>query len=78
VNGYGGVDSQTVAFKATPGERVTVGNGAGGIDYDRLAAALTRVQLVVSVDDVQAGLLRLKRGNGPTGMLQPSVRLAED
>lgn len=30
VGGAGGPDSQLVAFKATPGEQVTVGNGGGG------------------------------------------------
>ncbi len=32
VGGAGGTDSQTVAFRATPGERVSVGGGGGGVN----------------------------------------------
>lgn len=50
VGGSGGTDSQRVAFRATPGERVTVGSGTGGIDYDRLAAAIVNALQGVNVN----------------------------
>lgn len=33
VGGYGGIDSQVVAFRATPGEPVSVGGGHGGMVF---------------------------------------------
>jgi len=42
--------------------------GGGGIDYDRLAQAMARVNLSVSVDDVHGGLLRKQRRNTSLGL----------
>lgn len=73
VGGAGGVDSQLVAFRATPGENVTVGNGGAGVIVnligappnttvrDRGMAGRSRVVDVMFVDalgrNVQSGAL---------------------
>lgn len=51
------------------GIRGMLGGGAGGIDYDRLAQAMARVQLSVSVDDVHGGLLRKQARNAGLGLV---------
>lgn len=69
VGGSGGVDSRVVAFRASPGERVTVsppGGGGGGLDYGRLAAALAHQPVVIQMDGREVG--RLVR----TGLLRDS------
>lgn len=49
VGGAGGTDSQMVKFRATPGEKVTVGRGGDSIDYDKLASAIVRAFLAAGV-----------------------------
>ena len=60
VGGSGGPDSQLVAFKATPGEQVTVGNGGG-----------TSINFTIQANDA-AGFdsLLLKRRGMITAMIQ--------
>jgi len=52
VGGAGGVDSQLIMARATPGERVTFTppGAGGGVDYDRLAAALSSQPIIVQLD----------------------------
>lgn len=61
VPGRGGADSQVVAFRATPGEQVTISPpGQGGVDYDRLAAALAAQPIVIHLDGREVA--RVARG----------------
>lgn len=64
VGGYGGIDSQLVAFKATPGERVTVSHADSGgspVNVNFTVNALdpqTAAGVIVANRDVITGIIR--------------------